>query len=386
VRLEVSQHIDRVGTVRNVRLSDMDGREDIHVFYEVQGEQLPEPGNLDGFVFGIIFFAMAIGEDITVAGPLSFDCLANLREFQDAWCSWRPNSYKKVDLVPTRVDYSLRAADIGVAIAAFSGGVDSVFTVLRHNRRELGDASYPLHHSVAMVQGFDVPLDSPDEFAALEARVDPLLTSLGLKLIPIRTNLKQVVPQHWEDSFLAQLASCLHNLSHRFDYSLVASGQPYDALNLPWGSNPATDHLLSGSAMRIVLDGAGSSRTEKVARIARDPIATQALKVCWEGERASANCGQCEKCVRTQLNFLAVGSRHAACFDEALDIHSISRIELRNDIQFAELQSIYQYGDRPAADEQWRKILGRRLWRYRLDRLAGSLRARLRRRWAAVFQ
>ena len=169
------------------------------------------------------------------------------------------------------------------AIAAFSGGVDSVFTILRHNRDHLGNASYPLHHSVLMVHGFDVPLSSPEQLVSLRERTKPLLDELKLKSLTMRTNLKEINLQDWEDSFMAQLACCLHNYSHNFYYALVGSSEPDDGSVLPWGSNPATDYLLSGGTMRLVHDGAGFSRTEKVAYIANNRTASRVLKVCWEG-------------------------------------------------------------------------------------------------------
>ena len=108
-----------------------------------------------------------------------------------------------------------------------------------------------------MVHGFDVPLHKPEQLDGLVARTSPLLQELNMQIRIIRTNLKELMLQDWEDSYLAQLACCLHNYSHEFSYGLVGSGEPYNALVLPWASNPPTDHLLAGAAMRIVNDGAG---------------------------------------------------------------------------------------------------------------------------------
>ena len=53
--------------------------------------------------------------------------------------------------------------------------------------------------------------------------------------------------------------------SAEFSHALVGSSEPYDALVLPWGSNPVTDRLLSGGRLAIVHDGAGFSRTDKIS-------------------------------------------------------------------------------------------------------------------------
>src|SRR5262249_39297353 len=154
-----------------------------------------------------------------------------------------------------------------------------VFTTLRHATQQYGAASFRVDHSVMMVHGFDVPLDRPDHLEKLIGRLRPFTDQLGLRIRIVRTNLMELWLQDWEDSFLAQLASCLHNYSHEFGYGVAGSGEPYNALVVPWGQNPCTDRLLSGSAFRVTDDGTGFSRTEKVAFIAKHTIASRVLKV-----------------------------------------------------------------------------------------------------------
>ena len=360
MELFLSQKSISEGTRRTIRLVNPDVQPDIEIFFDLIGETPPEPQVLDGFVSGIIFYAMRLGQPLRVHGPLTKDALCNLHEFQEAWVRWKPRIYRKVEVIPSEIVMP----QIGVnrrAIAAFSGGVDSVFTIMRHNRDQLGNASYPLRHSVLMVHGFDIPLSSPDQFVLLKERTKPLLDDLNLKLLTIRTNLKEANLQDWEDSFMAQLACCLHNYSHIFYYALVGSSEPYDGLVLPWGSNPTTDYLLSGGTMRLVHDGAGFSRTEKVAYIANDRTASRVLKVCWEGKETHKNCGVCEKCIRTQANFLAAGVTRPACFDAPIDLRRIKTIWLRNASQCAELESIIAYAKANTITGEWLRWLQARV-------------------------
>jgi hypothetical protein len=295
---------------------------------------------------------MQIGHPLRVHGAMTKDALCNLAEFQDAWVRWKPQVYRKIEIIPDKL---VTHAPTGnrQAVAAFSGGVDSVFTVIRHNRNSLSGASYPLKRCVLMVHGFDVPLNRADSIKGLKDRTAPFLKECGLALKVIRTNLSTQLPQDWEDSFMAQLSCCLHNYSHEFYYGLAGSTEPYDALVLPWGSNPATDYLLSGGTMRIIHDGAGFSRTEKVAYIAKDETASRVLKVCWEGKETHTNCGVCEKCIRTQANFLAVGVARPACFDAPLDPREIKTINPRNAVQCAELDSIIAYAKAKGVTGEW---------------------------------
>ncbi len=101
-----------------------------------------------------------------------------------------------------------------------------------------------------------------------------------------------------------------------YSEGLIPSSLPYHALVLPWGSNPLTDPLLSIRTFAIVHDGAAFTRAEKVKQIAHWRQALQNLRVCWEGDRKDGNCGHCEKCIQTILNFRAVGLGLPPCFDQ----------------------------------------------------------------------
>ncbi|MGC2656554.1 MAG: hypothetical protein WA324_01160, partial [Bryobacteraceae bacterium] len=320
--LTVRQEPTGTGTLRVLDLSNIQDQHarSLSAFFEMVDEHdLPPPHLLDGFVFGIIFYAMRLGQGIRVHGAMSLDALRNLNEFQEAWTLWKGDRYKKVDILPDELVESSAVSPAPEALAAFSGGIDSIFTVLRHANAKLGTASYALKRSLVMVHGFDVPLNDHYQLDSLRKRVRPFVDEMNLSLRLIRTNLKKLELQVWQDSFTAQLACCLHNYSHECGYGLIGSSEPYDGLVLPWGSNPATDYLLSGAAFRIVHDGAGYSRTQKVEEIIKNSTATAVAKVCWEGTETYKNCGVCEKCVRTQLNFLAAGEPMPACFDAPLD-------------------------------------------------------------------
>ena len=346
MRLSVSQEQRAEGTHRRLRLTETTDGRPIEIYFDFLGESFPEPYVLDGFVNAVIFHAMASGQDIRVDGRMTRAALLNLATFQEAWCRWKPGVYKPVRIEPQAlIDDAPRAP--ARSIAAFSGGADAIFTALRH----AGDP-YALE-SVMLVHGFDVPLDRPDQFGRLVERVRPFLDHLKLRPRIVRTNIAELRLQDWLDSFLAQLSCCLHGYAHEFRFGLTGGGEPYDALVLPWGQNPCTDYLLSGDGFAIVHDGAAYSRTEKIAAIARDPIATRAIKVCWESADLSTNCGVCEKCVRTRLNFKAVGVDEPSCFEGPLTGEQIRRIRFSNDSQRAGFRSILAYAESHGLRGEW---------------------------------
>ncbi len=62
--------------------------------------------------------------------------------------------------------------------------------------------------------------------------------------------------------------------------------------------------------------------------------------MCWEGVDQGRNCGVCEKCIRTKLNFLAAGIESPECFQEPLAIEDVHSLRVRNLRQLHELQMI----------------------------------------------
>jgi hypothetical protein len=346
MRLTVSQEQRTEGTRRTLRLTETADGRPIDVYFDFVGDTLPELFVLDGFVNAVIFHAMGTNQDIHVDGRMTRSALLNLATFQEAWCRWKPDVYKTIKIEPLSISDDPPRAK-AQSIAAFSGGADAIFTVLRH----AGD-QFALN-SVLLVHGFDVPSDRADQFDQLLERERPLLDQLNLRPRVVRTNLAELRLQDWLDSFLAQLSCCLHNYSHEFRFGLTGGGEPYDALVLPWGQNPCTDHLLSGDDFAIVHDGAAFSRTEKIALIARDPVATRAIKVCWEAADLATNCGICEKCVRTRLNFKAVGIDNPSCFSGDITPDQIRGIHFSNESQRAGWRAILADAERRGLRGDW---------------------------------
>jgi hypothetical protein len=348
------------------------------LFYEMARDCAPaRPDNFDGVLCALVLHAMEQRRNIRLHGPATRDILRNLNEFQLAWSRWRPDVYQPVDI---RVDSisSPRLCDAR-ALSAFSGGVDSTFTLLRNDPHADPHPSRYGVDTAVLVHGFDVNLANANALQELVDRTEPVRALTGARLCVVRTNSMELRLQKWEDSCGAQLAACLHLFSAQFSHALIGGSDAYDELWLPWGTNPVTDHLLSGGQMAIVHDGAASCRTAKIAWLAHVPAALRSLKVCWRGRDQGRNCGVCEKCVRTQLNLMAVGVVDAPCFDRSLDPRAIRGLAIETDLVLAELRSIVEYGERHHIDEDWFRALRRRVQKGRSKASRGlMLRRRVR--------
>jgi len=337
---------------RTALLSKDSKLKSIKLNYRLLGNNVPEqPAAMDGFAFAVILNAMKHGTALHIHGPVTRVALYNLEELQQAWSSWRPEVYKHIDIVADKI-IDKPPPIASNAILAFSGGLDSTFSALRHRLKLAGSGSYDVR-SVLMVQGFDIGRDNDAFFKKAVERSQKFLDMLSLDTRLIMTDSENPLFQDWEDSHGAELACCLHQFSNEFAFGMIGSTKPYNGLVLPYGSNPATDHLLSGSGFSIVHDGAGFSRTAKAEVVSRYGFATSQLRVCYEGKLQYRNCGQCEKCMRTYLNFLAVGIARPACFDTLPDLSLVSSIKTHNEAQLAELISIVEFARKRNVTAKW---------------------------------
>ncbi len=267
----------------------------------------------DAFLVGSLFTAMRIGHPLHVHGEVSASLLRNLEEFQGAWMRWSPSRYQAVEITVDRESTDLLPTR-DRAIFAYSGGVDSTFTLYRHTRHLAGRRSRHLGAGL-LVHGFDIPLAQTSAYKNVGERAQRVLYEHGIEFIPLSTNF-QDLEDDWEDAHGAALASCLLLFAGGYGIGLIGSTEPYDHLNLPWGSNPVTDHLLSADDMPIVHDGAECARIDKVDVIGRWEEARRNLRVCWEGPQLDVNCGICEKCIRTILCFRVLDLGLPACFQQ----------------------------------------------------------------------
>jgi hypothetical protein len=311
----------------------------------------------DPFVIAAIFLAMQQNTDLVVHGTVSPSLLQNLREFQAAWVTWRPDRYACIDVKADIEREPAIAASPQTALAAFSGGVDSSFTVFYHKANSGARRRVDLRAAI-MVHGFDIPLHQTDIFDRAANHAEVMLNSLDLDLIPVATNFREL-KLDWKDCFAAAAVSCLTLFQAGYGTAFLGSSEPYSSLILPWGSNPITDHLLSSAAFRVVHDGAAFTRTEKIREIAQWPEAMQYLRVCWEGELLDRNCGRCEKCIRTILNFRASGMSLPPCFSHDIADADVLKIKGVNEAQLAELRQIAAAAKNASIKASWVTALER---------------------------
>lgn len=279
------------------------------LWYEtVRGTPPAPPDRLDAAAIALVPRAMHGGQDLHLEGPVSWTLLANLEEFVECWAAWKPDLFRPVRITAEEV-VDDRASGAGAlaatAVIAYSGGVDSSYALVA-NETVRGWRSADVVAGI-QVHGFDIHVDDHRAFARTLASSAPVLDAFDVEQVGVGTNWHAELCPDWEYTFFAGLASVLHLFSDRAGLALVAPDNAYDAPRIPWGSNPVTNPMLASNRFDFAFPGGAHARYEKCAAIGAVPAIRANLRVCWEGSTPGGNCGECEKCIRTKLNFLAAG-------------------------------------------------------------------------------
>lgn len=324
--------VEAGASVRRLVFEGAEGRRKprFDVWWRVPGVTgLPSPPVLDSLLAGHLLWAAKLGQNLVVHGPISRGGLFNLGQLLEIRRCLSPQLYPRpIELIPETVSSPRPEGDPGLAIAALSAGLDSTFTVVRHARRLAGEASCRLG-GVVMVHGFDVKLDRADQFAAMRQRVEPLARWLDLPLFTVVTNSKQAGGSSvWPHSAIPLTAAALSLFSGRCGVGLVSGAAPHGSPRFGVSHPAVLDALVSNDSFHVVTDGGALGRTDKIEALLPFPDVIKGIKVCWEGSDPSRNCGRCQKCVMTRLNFLAAGMPNPPCFDSPLSLEQIAVLPL----------------------------------------------------------
>lgn len=292
--------------------------------------------------------AMRTGEPVHAAGGVSRNLLENIEEFQRAWTLLCPHLFKPAKITAEEELPETPRPD--TAVIAYSGGVDANSSLAFHLEGHAGRRRRNIEAAV-LIHGMDVPLHQ--DFSYIQDCARTTLKNYDIPLSTIRTNWREF-NKNWEMVFVAGIAGCLHH----FDtgYGLISSDEDYGSIVMPWSSNPATNHFLSGTRA-IQTEGAGFTRTQKVGMLS--PAMSSNLRVCWRNFENSAqlNCGRCEKCTRTKMNFAANNIKPPACLGAELTALDGLRPWAKNRVQQNYLKDALRNARQNKVDDGWVRTL-----------------------------
>jgi hypothetical protein len=314
----------------------------------------------DVFLPALLMCALVNREDIDANGlksdPLLLrNCLAATRQHQD----WVPRF--RVPSVSNSISDPATIKQSGSAACFFSGGIDSLFTLLRHSAEFSSEPTRTTAANMSRaIHVFHAPgLNAIRRNSAAEAALSHGAERLGATLMPLFSNV-MTFDREWFQNYArvthsAGLASLARLVSSRLSTCMIASSHTYGGLH-PWGSSPVVDPLYSGRDLAIVHDGSTFRRSEKTELIALSPAALATINVCDRliEREGYVNCSRCQKCLRTMtaLDLAGVQGRDATAFDwSEYSSTSFGKIYLKNwsEVSFAE--ELVELADRKGRTE-----------------------------------
>lgn len=259
---------------------------------------------VEPFIVALSSLASFLREPIDVEGPVSGRLHAGLDEYWTIYNRWYPQRFSP--LVLNCDGYAADAVAGQACGAAFSGGVDSFFTLFRHTD---GREVHPTHliQYALFVHGFDIPLADERTYAVAAAAYEDALATRGVQLVRVVTNLRQFVdPTNWENSHGSALCGTALTLAAGLRRFFVPSSKSYTTLE-PWGSDPMIDPLLSTDQFQVIHDGAAYTRFDKLQAMQDWELIRPLARSCWKKPDGLRNCGRCTNCRQTMMVLAALG-------------------------------------------------------------------------------
>lgn len=285
--------------------------------------------------------AMRSGKDLQLDSALDPVFSDNFQKAQSLYQQW-DGSYRCVQILQGEGCASFPERAGGRVGLFFSGGVDSFFSLLKH-QDEITDLIF--------VHGFDISVEDRAAARRAEESIRQVGAEFGKRVIVVETNLRSMLDEYveWgERGHGAAIAAVAHLLGGEF-LSFYISASDSGSNLYPWGSHPQLDPLWSRSGLAFVHDGCETSRTEKLRRIAESDIALQHLRVCWKNRGGALNCGRCEKCIRTMIGLKIVGALDCcAVFAKPLRLWRVCGIKIPHpDVATGQLDNLTELKEMP---------------------------------------
>lgn len=305
------------------------GSEEFTAYFEVgydYGAYLCQD-RCDPFLVAFFLHALILGEDIHVKGGISemlfYQVDFLLLDFLRAIYSEK--SFRKISI--TADSFAAPVAAKGAVGTGVSCGIDSLAAIFRHYKHQC--PTMRLTHLCFFDTGSHGRLDNRNSESMFEARrklAQDFSGEIGLPLVEVRSNLSEVIPHAFGLTHTYLDAAAALSLQGLFSTYYYASGAPvsrflitnedpayFDAYLLP---------MLSTRGLRFYSSEENFGRFEKTRIVSENPLSYEFLNVC---NATAENCGNCNKCIRTQLALDALGtlSHFSRVFD--LQMYKLKR-------------------------------------------------------------
>ena len=253
---------------------------------------------LDCWLFLMLPVCMKLGEDLEVTGTISQTAVNAFHKAQDELLIAHPHLQKISLLHEGELQEDIAKPNRTVA-SFFSGGLDSTYTA--ETIEEI--------QTLVGIWGFDISLKREDHWKLSKDLLEKYSQATGKDLILVKTNIRDLSNgllswgADYHGTALSGVAKALSNHLKKVYISATHSEE-----TKRWGQFPSLSRAFSTDTQVLEEHGA-VIRTEKAFALADKPEATL-LRVCYRNKTDLANCGVCQKCIRTRIEFSLVKAKY----------------------------------------------------------------------------
>jgi hypothetical protein len=266
----------------------------------------------DGFLASLAMLSMYLGEPLEVRGTVSPRLAYGLQQWQAIFHTWYPRQFALIDVKYARLAAMQPQQTQARVASAFSGGLDSLYTLWSNLPANQPNPATRLSHAL-FIFGFDIRLHQEDKYRLLFRHYQSVLSQVGVTLLSAKTNvyLFSQFRIKWELMHGGPLIGAALLLGRLLGKFLVNSSAPYvNIKSTHFGTSPLSDHWLSTETLEVLHFGSAQERVGKMIAIGGWPLAQRTLRVCTNTEMSTGvnNCGVCPRCVlnKTRLELLGL--------------------------------------------------------------------------------
>ncbi len=276
----------------------------VHVFLESGREHelwleanVDLDDKLDCWLFLMLPVCMKLDEDLEVSGTISPTAVNAFHSAQEELLIAHPH-LKKISLIHKGDLKEDRAKPNRTVASFFSGGLDSTYTA--ETIKEI--------QTLVGIWGFDISLKREDHWKLSKDLIEKYSRASGKDLILVKTNIRELSNgllswgADYHGSALSGVAKALSNHLKKVYISATHTEE-----TKRWGQFPSLSKAFSTETQELE-EHAALPRTEKAFALANKPETTL-VRVCYRNKTGLANCGVCQKCLRTRTEFSLINAK-----------------------------------------------------------------------------
>ncbi|MFB4168901.1 hypothetical protein [Virgibacillus sp. JSM 102003] len=280
------------------------------LWYEVEekyGEYLTDE-SADGFLVGLLFYALKNGCDMEVLAPISQNLYYSINNYLIPLLV-KIHGYKRIRIKCNELlkEPILSKGAVGTGLSC---GIDSFATIVDHL-----DNSCPEEYKITHYTFFNVGShgDNGGEKARKLFKERAEITKkyaseYGKEFISVDSNISEVLQMNFKQTNTMRSLSAVLILQRLFKIYYYSAGVPITRFKLTNDSTNSFDifnmSMLSTETIRFFSSCPIMTRTEKTELVSNYTPSYKYLNVCFFNKN---NCGKCPKCLRTLLTLEIIG-------------------------------------------------------------------------------